>query len=100
MDAAITATTAVSLVSGFGSGVQCIAGDPAGFALVMRTPGDSIEGAPTLGPSLSMVDPQTGIPMKLTYLPGYHSAQWELSVLFGTDMIDGRRLVRAATYHA
>lgn len=100
LDEAITATTAVKLVSGFGSGVQCIAGDPAGFALVMRVPGDSIEGAPTLGPSLTMVDPQTGIPMKLTYLPGYHSAQWELSILYGTDMIDGRRLVRAATYHA
>jgi len=100
LDAALLAATAVAFPTGYGSGVQCIAGDPAGFALVMRVPGDSLEGAPTLGPSMAMVDPQTGIPLKLTYLPGYHAAQFELSALFGTDLIDGRRLTRVATYHA
>lgn len=97
LDAALTAATVVGYPTGFATGSQVIAGDPAGFALVMRVPGDSIEGAPTLGPSLAMTDPKTGIPLKLTYLPGYHAAQWELSILFGTDLIDGRRLIRVGT---
>lgn len=97
LDEALLATTVVGLPAGFGTGNQDIAGDMAGYALVMRTPGESIEGAPTLGPSITMTDPMTGIPLKLTYLPGYHAAQWELSCLFGVDVIDGRRLVRVGT---
>ena len=97
LDEAITANTVCFLPTGYGTGNQDIAGDPTGFGLVMRVPGDNIEGAPTLGPSISMVDPQTGIPLKLTYLPGYHAAQFELSVLYGVGIIDPRRLVRVGT---
>lgn len=97
IETALTASDTLAFPTGFATGTQNIAGDPAGFALVMRTPGESIEGAPTFGPSIAMVDPKTGIPLKLTYLPGYHAAQWELSVLFGADVIDGRRLCRVAT---
>ena len=70
--------------------------DPAGFGLVMRTPKDAIEGAPTLGQHMVMVDPVSGMPLKLSYYPGYHAAQWELSILYGAAMIDPRRVVRLA----
>ncbi len=66
------------------------------FAAVMKVPGSSIEGAPMLGPSLAMVHPKSGIPMKLTYLPGYHSGQWELSILYGVKCIDPRLAARLA----
>lgn len=97
LETALTTADAATLVTGFGTGPQDIAGDPIGFGLVMRTPGNSIEGAPVYGPSVVMVDPKTGIPLKLSYLPGYHAAQWELSVLFGVDVVDGRRLCRVGT---
>jgi hypothetical protein len=73
---------------------QCIGGNLSGFGLVMRTPPSSIEGAPTIGPSIDMTDPVSGIPMKLTYLPGYHAAQWELSTMWGVDVVDWRQLLR------
>jgi hypothetical protein len=73
-----------------------LACDPAAFGLVMRMPPTSIEGAPTYGASMGMVDPQTGIPLRLTYLPGYHAAAWELSIMYGTKLVDGRRAVRVA----
>lgn len=97
LESALTINTAVDDPTGHGSGVNFVAGDLQGFGLVMRTPGESIEGAPTLGPSLTMVDPQSGIPLKLTYLPGYHAAQWELSVLYGVDIVDQRRLCRVGS---
>lgn len=73
-----------------------LACDPAAFGLVMRIPGSQIEGAPTYGEHLSMTDPQTGIPMKLSYLPGYEASQWQLSVLYGAAVIDPRRGARLA----
>lgn len=68
--------------------------DPAAFGLVMKVPPTSIEGAPTYGEHIVMVDPVTGVPMKLSYLPGYHMAQWELSILYGTKIIDDRRIAK------
>lgn len=73
-----------------------LAFDPAGFGLVMRTLKDSIEGAPTLGQHMVMTDPVTGMPLKLSYYPGYHANQWELSILYGSKIIDLRRVVRLA----
>lgn len=69
---------------------------PEAFGCVMKIPGSSIEGAPTIGPSMTMVHPKSGIPMKLTYLPGYHAAQWELSILYGVKCIDPRKAARLA----
>lgn len=79
-----------------GTHVVNLAFDANAFGLAMRVPADNIEGAPTLGPSVAMTDPVTGIPLKLTYLPGYHSAQWELSALWGCGMVDPRRVCRIA----
>jgi hypothetical protein len=99
LEAAITINETLAVPTGFASGVNYLAGDLAGIGLVMRVPaaGGSIEGAPTLGPSMAMVDEFTGMPVKLTYLPGYHAAQWELSILYGAGVIDGRRLVRVGS---
>jgi hypothetical protein len=96
LDHPLEATIVLPTVSIFPKqgGRQNIAGQLAGFGLVMRIPPSSIEGAPTIGPSIDMADPVSGIPMKLTYLPGYHSAQWELSTLWGVDVVDWRRLLR------
>jgi hypothetical protein len=70
--------------------------DPSAFGLAMRTLPDSIEGQPTLGVSEVMTDPVTGIPLKLTFFPGYHAMQFELSVLYGGGIIDARRIARLA----
>ena len=91
---ALIGTETISIATGQGAGTVNIAGDLSGFGLVMRTPPSSIEGAPTIGLSVDMTDPVSGIPMKLSYLPGYHAAQWELSTLWGVDIVDWRRLTR------
>jgi len=73
-----------------------LAFDPAAFAMGMRPLAGSIDGAPQYGQSMVMQDPKTGIPLKLTYLPGYHSAQWEFSLLYGGVVADPRRAARLA----
>ena len=73
-----------------------LAFDPKAFALAMRVAPDSIEGAPTLGEHMVMTHPQSGLPMKLSYYPGYHLAQWELSIMYGSAVIDARRGARLA----
>jgi hypothetical protein len=73
-----------------------LAFEPNAFALAMRTPPTAIEGAPTLGEHAALVDPISGIPARLSYYPGYHLAQWELSIMFGADIVDARRTARLA----
>ncbi len=73
-----------------------LAFDPGAFGLVMRTLADAIEGAPTAGQHLTMVDQKTGIPLRLSYYPGYHLTQWELSALWGASVLDPRRAARLA----
>jgi hypothetical protein len=70
--------------------------DPAAFAIVTRPLSGPIEGAPQMGLSQSMTDAKTGLSMRLDYLPGYHAAQWELSLLWGSKVIDPRRAARLA----
>lgn len=94
LETTLAGTETLTVATGQGAGRVNIAGDLSGFGLVMRIPPSSIEGAPTIGPSIDMTDPVSGIPMKLTYLPGYHAAQWELSTLWGVDVVDWRRLTR------
>ncbi len=73
------------------AGGRNLAFQPSAFGLVMRVPPMDIEGAPTFGEHAVMTDPLTGMSMKLSYLPGYHLAQWELSVMYGVKMIDPRK---------
>lgn len=68
-----------------------LAFDPSAFGLVMRVPPSSIEGAPLYGVHMSMTDPKTGMSLKLAYLPGYHAAQWELSIMYGVNCVDPRK---------
>jgi hypothetical protein len=70
--------------------------DTRAIGLVMRVPPSEIEGAEEYGSSEIMVDPLTGIPIKLYRLPGYHMAQWELSILYGCELIDDRLCTRLA----
>lgn len=73
-----------------------LAFDPMAFALVMRSPSGNIYGGDTYGRHAVMTDPKTGIPLMLSMLPGYHAVQWELSILYGTELIDPRRAARLA----
>jgi len=94
LETTLAGTETLSVATGQGAGTVNVAGDLSGFGLVMRIPPSSIEGAPTIGPSAEMTDPVSGIPLKLTYLPGYHASQFELSFLAGVDVVDWRRLTR------
>jgi len=99
LEATVALNDTITSPTNYTTGYNYIAGDLSGYGLVMRVPAadGSIEGAPTLGPSMAMTDDVTGIPLKLTYLPGYHTAQWELSILYGVDIIDPRRLIRVGS---
>lgn len=72
--------------------------DPGAFALVARPlANDQIEGAPTLEHNTVISDPETKLPMCLSYIPGWKSSQWAVSLAWGKKVVDPRRAVRFAS---
>lgn len=69
----------------------------AAFGLVIRPLADDvIPGAPTIEKSIVITDSETGVSLCLSYIPGWKSAQWAISVCWGTEVLDRRRGVRMA----
>ena len=66
-----------------------IFGDMAGFGMVMRLPADDVFDGQTLGVKTSATDPMTGIPLRLTRVPGENMAKWSLDVMFGGAVQNG-----------
>lgn len=68
-------------------------GDEGAMGLAIRAVPNTLEGASMIGESLTMTDPRTRIPMTISFLPGYHLMQIEVSILYGTGILDPRRCV-------
>jgi hypothetical protein len=94
LEGAVADDAAITLKATHTVNIVC---DPAAFAMGFRAPDMSpVPGAPQIYPSVIMTHPKTGIPMKLTYYPGYHLNQWEFSLLYGGVVADPRRAARLA----
>jgi len=72
-----------------------IAFDPMAFGLVARLPADDLLGRSD-GEHAAFVDPQTGFPLMISRYGVYHAQQWEVSALWGCELIDPRRAARLA----
>jgi hypothetical protein len=76
------------------------------IALVMRMPPEAVSvplpgdgnavGNMELGQSLAWTDPVANIPMRLNIYAGYHQMTVEASILYGTRLVDGRRIAQLA----
>lgn len=76
------------------------------IALVMRMPPESVQlplpgdgtavGNMELGQSLAWTDSVCGIPMRLNLYNGYHQLTVEASILYGTRLVDPRRIAQLA----
>jgi hypothetical protein len=94
LEGAVADDAAITLKATHVVNIVC---DPAAFAVGFRPLAEQrIEGAPVLGEHMVMTHPTTGIPMRLSYYPGYHLAQWEFSLLYGGVIADPRRAARLA----
>ena len=80
--------------------VQNIGGDPTGIGVVMRFPAPDMMGNRTAYESVPLIDPETGAVLCLTHLGGYHMSMWEVSALYGTAVVDERKLCRIVSYTA
>lgn len=80
--------------------IQNLCGDPTGIGIVMRYPAEALMGNRTIGESYPIIDPLTGAILVLTHIPGYHMASFEVSALYGTSIIDERKLARLVSYAA
>lgn len=78
------------------SHVVNLAFDSKAFALALRAPADGIPGLMESSNTMTMTEPKSGIPLKVSLLGGYHAAQVELSLLRGAECIDPRRACRIA----
>ena len=81
------------------SSIVNLAGDMSGIAVVARIPEADMMGLPrTMYESFAITDPVTGFPLTLTHLSGYHMSAFEISALWGTAMVDERKLCRLHSY--
>lgn len=70
--------------------------DPGWAGFAARVTDAEIEGVPTIGIHQVMRDEKTGLALKLSALPGFESAQWMLSWVYGVGYLDRRRGTRLA----
>ena len=90
---ALAGGEAITLATGHGTGEIGIAGDMSGFGLVNRIEASSFYGNNTLGNKMIFTHP-TGFSLVMGLYEQYHQAMWEVSCLYGTNVIDERKLCR------
>ena len=75
-----------------------IAGRMDGFGIASRLPSREVMGYMPQGQHFPIVEPQTGYTLLLSVYPQYHQVSFELSSIWGVDVIDSRKLIRLLTY--
>ena len=63
----------------------------------MRLPADDVYDGQTLGVKTSMVDPTTGIPLRLKRMAGDNMASWTLDLMYGGAVLNGDFFYGAST---
>lgn len=110
LQADLTAATAVALVSAttvvHGTGLVNIACQPEAFGMIARVSKpdynpDGVGGGLTLGTHAYITDDGeggTGLPLKISCYGGYEMMQWQVSLLYGCDLVDPRLAARLLSY--
>lgn len=98
LEDALTSGDTLALSTGHGTGLVNVAGDMRGFGLGNRLPARDVHGVQPLGEPLPIVDPQSGVAMLLLAYPEYHRVAWEVCALWGTGIVDERKLCRVMSY--
>jgi len=90
----VTGGEAVTIATGFGDGVQNIAGDMSGFGLVNRIEATDFYGGGTLENRMIVTHP-SGVSLSMGTYRQYKQSLFECSALYGVQVVDSRKLVRA-----
>lgn len=95
LEVALAGSEAITLATGFGSSTGFgIAGDMTGFGLVNRIEATDYYGTGSLENRMIVTHP-TGVSIALGTYRQYHQAYFEASALWGNEVVDSRKLVRA-----
>jgi hypothetical protein len=86
---------AVTIATGFGTGTQNIAGDMRGFGIFNRIPAESLAGMTALNDPKVIVDPITGLSLLAGWYGQNHRTVYEISCLYGVNVVQSKLLVRA-----
>jgi hypothetical protein len=93
--ALVTAVTSAHTVAVKATHVVNLGFDPSAFGLVMRLPAEDVLGG-TGGDHFPFIDSLTGAPFMLSHYGVYHASQWEVSALYGMELLDPRKAARLA----
>ena len=96
LESAAAASGAVTLATG--TSLVTLAGDFRGLGLVTRIPADNVLGFSTQGNQFPIYDERSGVVMALTVFEQYAQIAFEVSLVWGSNAIDSRRLCRVETY--
>lgn len=94
LDAAVTASDAVTLATGHGTSMVSIAGDLSGISLVMRRPGTEVLGFSVQGDHYPILDEKSGAVFDLGVYPQDGLVKFEVSAIWGNAVTDSRKLQR------
>jgi hypothetical protein len=90
----VTGGEAVTIATGAGTGTQNIAGDLRGFELFNRIPQAAASGMTALQDPM-VVTHSSGVSLLMGYYKQNMRTVWEASILFGTQVVQPKLLVRA-----
>lgn len=95
LEFALIGSEAVTIATGFGTGTQNIAGDMRGFGLFNRIPAQQLSGMTALRDPKVITDPITGISLLLGWYAQNARTVYEVSALYGVNVVQSNLLVRA-----
>jgi len=75
-----------------------VAGDFTGFGIAARLPQTNVMGYGTQGDHFAVVDPVTGFPLLMSIYSQYKQVAFEVSSIYGIQVIDSSKLCRVLTY--
>ena len=84
--------------STFGTSLVQVAGDFTGYGIAARLPMAEVMGYGTQGDHFPISDPVTGFPCMLSIYPQYKQVAFEVSGIYGINVIDAKKLCRVLTY--
>ena len=95
LEFALIGSEAVTIATGFGTGTQNIAGDMRGYGLFNRIPQAQASGMTALNDPMVITDPITGISLLMGWYGQNARTVWEVSALYGVNVVQSDLLVRA-----
>jgi hypothetical protein len=94
LEFALVGSEAVTIATNFGTGSTNIGGNLQGFEVFNRIDRLVLDGHTNAKLVLPITHAESGLTLLFSQLPGYHLGKWELSIMWGSQVVQSKLLCR------